>query len=125
MVIFKQHGDQSDHAARAARTALDFQAAASELADGHREWPRFRVGVNSGEVLAGIVGGPSGHRKHGVVGDTVNLAARLEAEAPAGKIVVGAETAASLPPGALLERLRALQVKGKEDPVEAYVLHAL
>ena len=81
--------------------------------------------MNSGQVLAGLVGGASGHRKHGVVGDTVNLAARLEAEAPAGKVVVGAQTASALPPGAMLERLPSLRVKGKEEPVEAYLLHAL
>jgi class 3 adenylate cyclase len=125
MVIFNQHGDQRDHAVRAARTGLAFQTAAAELADAHADWPRFRVGVNSGEVLAGLVGGQTGHRKHGVVGDTVNLAARLEAQAPLGKVVVGAETAAALPPGAILERLPALEVKGKEEPVEAYVLHGL
>jgi adenylate cyclase len=55
----------------------------------------------------------------------VNLAARLEAAAPVGKVVVGAETAAALPPGAVLERLPALEVKGKEEPVEAYVLRSL
>jgi adenylate cyclase len=125
MVIFNQHGDQPDHATRAARTALAFQAAADEVASGHSEWPRFRAGVNSGEVLAGLVGGASGHRKHGVVGDTVNLAARLESVAPVGQVVVGAETAATLPTGALLERLPPLQVKGKEEAVEAYLLHRL
>jgi adenylate cyclase len=125
MVVFNQNGDQPDHASRAARTALDFQAAAAELAAAHPEWPRFRAAVNSGEVLAGLVGGPSGHRKHGVVGDTVNLAARLEAEAPVGKVVVGAETADALPPGAVLERLPDLQIKGKKEPIEAYVLHSL
>ena len=109
----------------AARTALAFQAEAAEIAAGHPEWPRFRAGVNSGEVLAGVVGAPTGHRKLGVVGDTVNLAARLEAAAPVGAVVVGAQTAAALPPRAVLERLPPLQVKGKEGPVEAYVLHAL
>jgi adenylate cyclase len=125
MVIFNQAGEQTDHAARAARTALAFQAAAAEIAGDHPEWPRFRAGVNSGEVLAGLVGGHTGHRKHGVVGDTVNLAARLEAAAPVGAVVVGARTAAALPPGAVLERLPALDVKGKEEPVEAYVLRSL
>jgi adenylate cyclase len=125
MVIFNQHGDQDDHAARAARTALAFQVAAAEIAAEHPDWPRFRAGVNSVEVLAGVVDGPSGHRKHGVVGDTVNLAARLEAEAPPGGVVVGAETAAALPPGAVLERLAPLDVKGKAEPVEAYLLHGL
>jgi class 3 adenylate cyclase len=125
MVIFNQHGDQPDHAARAARTALAFQAAAAEIAAAHPGWPRFRAGVNSGEVLAGLLGGESGHRKHGVVGDTVNLAARLESEAPVGGVVIGAETAAALPPGAVLERLAPLRVKGKEEAVEAYLLHGL
>jgi class 3 adenylate cyclase len=125
MVIFNEHGDQPDHAARAGRTALAFQAEAAEIAAGHPDWPRFRAGVNSGEVLAGLVGGPSGHRKHGVVGDTVNLAARLESAAAVGEVVVGAETAAVLPPGAVLERLPPLELKGKEEPVEAYVLRSL
>jgi adenylate cyclase len=125
MVIFNQNGDQPDHAARAARTALAFQAAGSEISASHPEWPRFRAGVNTGEVLAGLVGGPSGHRKHGVVGDTVNLAARLESVAPIGGVVVGAETAAALPPGAMLERLPPLELKGKDEPVDAYVLHRL
>ena len=125
MVIFNQHGDQSDHAARAAGTALAFQAEAAEIASGHPEWPRFRAAVNSGEVLAGLVGGPTGHRKHGVVGDTVNLAARLESIAPVGGVVVGAETAVGLPAGAVVERLPPLQVKGKEEAVEAYLLHRL
>jgi hypothetical protein len=44
MVIFNQHGDQPDHAARAARTALAFQAAAAEIAEAHPDWPRFRAG---------------------------------------------------------------------------------
>ncbi len=125
MVIFNQRGDQPDHAAAAARTALAFQAAAAEVAAGHPDWPRFRAGVNTGEVLAGLVGGASGHRKHGVVGDTVNLAARLESAAPVGKVVVGPETAAALPPGAVLERMTPLELKGKDEPVQAFVLHNL
>jgi len=125
MVIWNQTGDRPDHAAAAARAALDFQAAAARLADEHPGWPRFRVGVNSGEVLAGVVGGPTGHRKHGVVGDTVNLAARLEAHAEAGQVVLGSGTASALPAGALLERLPPLDVKGKSEPVEAFVLRSL
>jgi len=125
MVIFNQHGDQPDHAVRAARTALAFQAAAAEIAAREPDWPRFRAGVNSGEVLSGLVGGPSGHRKHGVVGDTVNLAARLESVAPVGKVVVGSDTASALPPRAVLERLPPLELKGKGEPVEAFVLHSL
>jgi class 3 adenylate cyclase len=101
------------------------QEAATQVARDHPEWPRFRAAVNSGEVLAGLVGGSRGHRKHGVVGDTVNLASRLEAEAPIGHVVLGAETVRRLPPGAVVERLPDLHVKGKVAPVEAYVLRGL
>jgi class 3 adenylate cyclase len=124
MVIFNKQGDTPDHAQTAARAALSFQTAAAEVAGPHPDWPRFRVGLNSGEVVAGVIGA-RGHRKHGVVGDTVNLAARLESTASAGEVVVGAETARRLPPGTTLERLGELDLKGKSAPVEAYVLRAL
>jgi adenylate cyclase len=125
MVIFNKAGDRPDHAALAARAGMELQEAADEVARSHPDWPRFRAGVNSGEVLAGVVGGSRGHRKHGVVGDTVNLAARLQSEAPVGKVVLGAETVRRLPPGAVVERLPDLQLKGKREPVEAYVLRSI
>jgi class 3 adenylate cyclase len=125
MVIFNKDGNHPDHAVLAARAGLLLQNVAAEVARDRPDWPRFRAGVNSGEVLAGVVGGPRGHRKHGVVGDTVNLAARLQAEAPVGQVVLGAETMRRLPPGAVLERLPALRLKGKAESVEAYVLRSL
>jgi adenylate cyclase len=124
MVIFNKQGDKPDHAVLAVEAGAALQEAAEEVAAGHPDWPRFRAGVNSGEVLAGVVGS-RGHRKHGVVGDTVNLAARLQAEAPVGKIVLGSETVRRLPAGAVVERLPALRVKGKAEPVEAYVLRSI
>jgi adenylate cyclase len=125
MVVFNKSGDQPDHAIRAARAALLFQAAAADLAREHPDWPRFRLGLNTGPVLAGIVGARRGHRKHGVIGDTVNVAARLETHAPPGKVVIGGETARRIADGAVLERLPALRVKGKQAPVDAYLLHSL
>jgi class 3 adenylate cyclase len=124
MVIFNKQGDRPEHVVDAARAGLLLQNAAGEISTAHPDWPRFRVGVNSGEVLAGVVGA-RGHRKHGVIGDTVNLAARLQGEAHAGDVVVGSETARRLPPGTMLERLPELQLKGKREPVEAYRLRAL
>ena len=80
--------------------------------------------LNSGEVVAGVVGA-HGHRKHGVVGDTVNLAARLESQAPVGQVVSAPGTPGGYRPGTTLERLPDLTLKGKAEPVEAYVLRAL
>lgn len=125
MVIFNKAGDVPDHAARAAGAALLLQRTAADVAREHPDWPRFRVGVNSGEVLVGIVGGSRGHRKHGVVGDPVNVASRLESQAPVGEVLIGEETFAGLGAAAIVEPVPPLQVKGKRDPVRAYLLRAL
>jgi adenylate cyclase len=123
MVIWNKQGDMPDHPARASQAALRLQAEAGDVA--RPDWPTFRVGLNSGEVLAGIVGGARGHRKHGVVGDTVNLAARLETSAPVGGVLIGEATFRRLPAGTIAERVPPLRVKGKEGEVEAYVLRAV
>jgi class 3 adenylate cyclase len=125
MVIFGKEGDQPDHPARAAGAALLLQHTAERVSHEHRDWPRFRVGVNSGEVHAGVVGGARGHRKHGVIGDVVNLAARLQSEAPVGGVLIGEETFRRLGTQATVEPLPPRRVKGKEAPVTAYVLHRL
>jgi class 3 adenylate cyclase len=125
MVIFGKQGEAPNHALHAARGALALQREATRIAQGHDDWPRFRVGVNSGEVLAGVLGGATGHRKHGVVGDVVNVAARLEAEAPVGGVLIGEATFRQLGGGAVVEALPPRRVKGKEEPVAAYVLHRL
>jgi adenylate cyclase len=123
MATFNRRGDQPDHPLRAARAALDLQRAVGEVADAHPEWPRFRAGVNTGPALLGVLGAAGG-RTHTAIGDTVNLASRLEGEAPPGGVVVGPETARRLP-GAHIEPLGAMAMKGKEEPVEVGLLVSL
>jgi adenylate cyclase len=121
MVTFNTRGDQPDHALRAVRAGLALQRETGRIVERHPEWPRFRVGVNSGEVMVGLVGA-EGRRSFTVIGDSVNLASRLEGKAQAGKVMIGAETYRALPDGTLVEPLGGIQVKGKEAPVEAYVV---
>jgi adenylate cyclase len=125
MIVFGKQGDEPDHAARAAWAALLLQRTAQEVAQDHEDWPRFRVGVNSGEVHSGVVGGASGHRKHGIVGDVVNLTARLQAEAPVDGVLIGEATFQQLGGRAVVQALPPRRVKGKEEPVAAYVLYSL
>ena len=125
MVLYGKDAATADHAAQAARAALLLQRVATRTASEHPDWPRFRVGVSSGEVHAGLVGATRGHRKHGVVGDVVNLAARLQAAAPVGGILIAQETFAELGARAIVEHVPALRVKGKREPVTAYLLHGL
>jgi class 3 adenylate cyclase len=125
MVLFGKDERIRDHAYRAARAALVLQRVAERVADGEDDWPRFRAGVSSGEVHAGLVGAASGHRKHGIVGDVVNLAARLQAAAPVGGVLVSEETFRALGTRAVVEPLPPQRVKGKREPVHAYLLHRL
>jgi adenylate cyclase len=120
MVTFNTRGDQPDHALKAVRAGLAIQRATENLTRSHPEWPRFRVGVNSGKAMVAVVGA-EGKREYTAIGDTVNLASRLEGQAKAGQVVIGAETYRALPEGTKVEPLGGVQVKGKEAPIEAYV----
>jgi adenylate cyclase len=122
MATWGTRGDQPDHAERAVNAAAALQVETSRLADAHPDWPRFRAAVNSGEALVGVVGAESG-RSYTVIGDTVNVAARLESRAPTGGVVVGGATLRAVP-GLRATSLGELQVKGKREPVDAYLLDA-
>jgi len=123
MVTFNKRGDQPDHARRAAAAGLAMQAATGRVADRHPEWPRFRVGINSGPATVSVLG-TEGGRTHTVIGDTVNTASRIEGKAPAGGVAIGTSTLAELP-GAVTSPLGALTLKGKSDPVETFLLLGL
>jgi len=118
--VFKGEG----HEARAARAGLELQAAASPIAARHPDWPRFRVGVNSGEAHVGLVRAP-GARSFAPTGDVVNTGSRLEGKARAGEVVIAERTRRALGADAEVEDLGELPVKGKERPVRAFVLRAL
>jgi adenylate cyclase len=120
MVTFNKRGDQTDHAARAARAGLALQAATSRVTEAHPGWPRFRVGINTGPVTVSVLG-TGGGRTHTVIGDTVNTASRIEGKAPAGGVAVGPGTRERLP-HATTTSLGALALKGKAEPVEAHLL---
>ena len=94
-----------------------------EIMDGERRIP-IRIGVNKGPVFAGDIG-PFYRRTYTVMGDAVNLAARLMAKAEPGEILA---TSSVLEPSRARFDARALapfQVKGKAQPVHAYAVGAL
>ena len=120
MASFNRRGDQHDHPARAARAALALRDATEAVAGRHPGWPRFRIGVNTGEAMTGVVG-THGGRSYTVIGDAVNVAARLESAAAVGEVAVSAATLSRLG-DAEAEPLGDLFVKGRERPVEAFSL---
>jgi adenylate cyclase len=118
--VFKEAG----HEERAARAGLRLQETTGSLASRHPGWPRFRVGVNSGEAHIGLVKAP-GARYFSPTGDVVNTGSRLEAQARAGEVVISSTTRSALGDDAVLDDLGEIPVKGKERRVHAFVLRAL
>jgi adenylate cyclase len=123
MVTFNKRGDQPDHAQRAAGAGLALQDAASRLSEQHSDWPRFRVGINSGPVSVGLLGAEGG-RTHTIIGDTVNTASRIEGEAPTGGVAIGPDTKALLP-DALTTPLGELQLRGRRESLQIHLLTSL
>jgi adenylate cyclase len=123
MVTFNKRGDQPDHAERAAGAGLALQEATLRLADQHPEWPQFRVGINSGQVSVSLLGAEGG-RTHTIVGDTVNIASRIEGSAPTGGVAIGPDTKALLP-DAVTTPLGELHLKGRQEPLEVHLLTSL
>jgi class 3 adenylate cyclase len=116
-----------DHAARAVSSAYDMQAAQAVINDGWREQGRspfgVGIGLSTGEVVGALLGSEH-HTEYSVVGDTVNLASRLQQWAAAGEVVLSAKTfeAAGRPQEA--EALQPAAVKGREALVSAYKLRS-
>jgi len=124
MAIWGAPARQADHALLAARTGLALHAVVDKAAFGHADWPRFRVGINTGPALVGNIGAEQ-MRSFTAIGDTMNLAARLQNLAEPGQVVLGPSTSATLGTAARVSRHGWVKVKGKRDPVRLCVLHEL
>ena len=123
MVTFNVSVDQPDHATRAAQAALNFQDAARRVAASHQSWPRFRAGINTGAAIAGVVG-DGRQRAYTVLGDTVNVAAHIEALAPVGSVAISDATYRALT-GAEVTSLGTVALKTRAEPVDIWRLDSL
>ena len=116
MALFGAPVAHEDDEERAVRAALGMQDAMSELNEqlqaSHGVSFSLRVGVNTGEVLAGAIG--DGYT---VIGDAVNVAARLQAAGRPGSVTVGARTYRASRDAVDYEELEPLTLKGKAEPV--------
>lgn len=113
-----------DHASRAVATALSMQATAKRLNQEFiaRGWPPLKIGIglNTGEMRVGDMGSKV-RRAYTVMGDAVNLAARLEGitKTYGAGVVVGPATMRAAPQFVYRE-LDRVRVKGKNEPVAIY-----
>jgi class 3 adenylate cyclase/tetratricopeptide (TPR) repeat protein len=124
MAVFGAPVAHEDDAERAVRAALSMQRAVRRVLDDERGGGAplgLRVGLNTGEVVAGI----QAAIEYTVIGDAVNTAARLADTAAIGAVYAGATTSATTRHLASWRQLRPLRLKGKREPVEAYELLGL
>ncbi len=124
MAVFGAPVAHEDHAALACHCALQMLENVSEYAAELRRGAGFnfsiRVGIDSGEVVAGAIGGEDG--QYTAIGHTVGLAQRMEALAEPGKAYLTEHTA-QLAAGFLeLENLGEFEIKGASRPVEVFEL---
>ncbi len=122
MAFFGAPLEQPDHAARACRAGLAMQKALADFNEQIRS-PKpvqMRVGINTGPVIVGDIGSPM-RRNYTVIGDSVNVASRLESSvAKPGMVVVGRSTYELIKDRFDCRDLGRHALKGKEMEVEAF-----
>ncbi|MGA5466386.1 ATP-binding protein [Mycobacterium sp. NPDC050041] len=127
MAVFGVPNALEDHALLACLAALRIRDEARALAVDLQERDgivfQVRIGLNSGEVVAGEIG--SGALGYTTIGEQVGLAQRMESAAPADGVMLSATTARLVEDVAALGPLDAVTVKGRETPVPARLLHRI
>lgn len=127
MAVFGAPTSLEDHAIRACLAATDIQHRVLRLAADVSQRDaielRLRIGLNSGEVIAGEVG--SRAHSYTTIGDQVGMAQRMESVAPPGGIMLSEPTARLVGNKAVLSERRLVQIKGADNPVPAYELESV
>ena len=127
MALFGAPVALEDHAIRACLAALAVQEEANRLAADvqHRDGValQLRVGLNSGQVVAGEIG--SGVVGYAAIGEQVGLAQRMESVAPPGGVMLSESTAHLVEHAAVLDDTELVSIKGKDEPVPARRLVAI
>jgi class 3 adenylate cyclase len=127
MAVFGAPVALEDHAFRACLASLDIQEEVKRLAT--EVEPRdgivlqLRVGLNSGEVIAGEIGSRS--LGYTAIGDQVGMAQRMESIASPGGVMLSEWTARLVEDSTVLGELEMVTIKGADDPVPARPLVAI
>jgi adenylate cyclase len=128
MAIFGAPVAYPDHCFRAVKTALAMQAGVAALSAKRvmegRAPIAVGIGISAGEAVAGTVGTES-QMEYTVIGDKVNLAARLESNAKPGQILVSDLTYRQIADKVDARCLGSMSVKGKEEEVTVFEILGL
>lgn len=117
LIIFGAPVAHEDDEERALLCALEME---QQLADSKLPLQQ-RIGINTGYVFSGEVGSAS-RKEYTVMGDHVNLAARLMSVAREGQVLIGQSTCSRVADRFVLQTREPVRVKGKSQPVAAYLV---
>lgn len=123
MALFGAPQAREDDPERALRSALEMMESLRDFNMRRNTQLEMHIGINSGMVIAGGLGSQD-RLEYSVMGDAVNVAARLEDASPSGSIFVGPDTQRLTAAFFEFEPLPPLALKGKEKPLQAYKLLA-
>lgn len=124
MALFGAPTAHENDPERALRSALEMVEALDDFNAKQELDLGLHFGINTGQVVAGGVGS-SRRKEYSVMGDAVNLAARLEDASESGEILVGPDTYRLTSTLFTFEALAPIRVKGKAERVNAYRLKGL
>ncbi len=128
MALFGAPVHLGDEALRSVRCALEMQAALREINQAREAAgePPFAVGIgiNTGPVVAGNIGSQD-RMEYTVIGDNVNIAARLQGIAKAGEILVSESTYRAIRERVVATALAPVALKGKSSPLPVYRIDGL
>ncbi|HDR06326.1 MAG TPA: HAMP domain-containing protein [Candidatus Coatesbacteria bacterium] len=123
MAVFGAPVDQDDHALRGILAALEMQGGIARLneerAAAGLQTVRIGIGLTTGQAIVGSIGSEE-RLDYTAIGDTVNLASRLEGAAAEGQIIVNEEVYRLVRDCVVAEKLEPMMVKGKKEPVQAW-----
>lgn len=120
MALFGAQVSHEDDPERAVRAALDMQKEIQAFGAAHPEAQlQMRIGLNTGPVLLGEVGS---QHEYTAMGDTVNLASRLEKAAPVGKVLISHDIYRQVRGLFDMYSQPPLTVKGKTEPIQTYLV---
>jgi adenylate cyclase len=124
MAIFNAPLSQEDHALRALRAAWKIRMAVQVYQQSnHQDYPiSFGFGVNTGEAMVGNIGARERMQSYTAIGDSVNVAARLQKNASDNNILLNRTTYGSVRQLVRVSMLPPLTVKNKAEPLDVFCL---
>jgi adenylate cyclase len=123
MVVWNVPINCPQHSLAATRAAIRIQEEIKELQERTTHLPKmdFGIGINTGTVVAGNMGSID-RLEYSVIGDAVNIAAKLADTVPGNKIWIGAEAYTEVQDCIMAKRLEPLLLKGRHEAVQVYEL---